>query len=85
MLRTYPGSANAYIYGPVCVAESHRGRELARAMFVDLRARLRAAKASPSFGGDNTASIAAHTRMGMREAAQFMHGGIAYVVVAYQG
>jgi len=40
MLRTYPGSAGAYIYGPICVAESRRGCGLARAMFAELLARL---------------------------------------------
>ena len=54
-------------------------------MFADLRARLPGREGFTFIRGDNTASIAAHTRMGMREAAQFTHGGIAYVVVAYQG
>jgi hypothetical protein len=26
MLRAYPGSPGAYNYGPICVAEKHRGR-----------------------------------------------------------
>ena|SRR5262245_2974311 len=49
MLRTYPGSAGAYIYGAICVAESRRGCGLARAMFTELLAGCQAAKASPSF------------------------------------
>jgi GNAT superfamily N-acetyltransferase len=41
MLRAYPGAApDAYVYGPVCVAEEARGRGLAGAMFAALRARL---------------------------------------------
>jgi hypothetical protein len=38
MLRAYPGSSASYNYGPICVAESHRGRGLAIAMFARLAA-----------------------------------------------
>jgi hypothetical protein len=40
MLKLYPGTPKAYSYGPICVAESERGRGLAGAMFAALRARL---------------------------------------------
>jgi hypothetical protein len=40
MLKVYPGTPNAYNYGPICVAESERGRGLAGSMFAALRARL---------------------------------------------
>jgi hypothetical protein len=33
MLRTFPPPANCYLYGPVCVVESERGKELAGALF----------------------------------------------------
>jgi predicted GNAT superfamily acetyltransferase len=33
MFRAYPGSNDAYVYGPICVAESERGRGLATALF----------------------------------------------------
>ena len=33
MLRAHPGSSTSYNYGPICVAEDHRGRGLAVAMF----------------------------------------------------
>src|SRR5712672_1504088 len=40
MLRAYSGMADAYVYGPVCVAASERGQGLAAAMFEALRAML---------------------------------------------
>jgi len=40
----------AYVYGPICVAEDHRGRGLARMMFAELRARLPGREGFTSFG-----------------------------------
>src|SRR5262249_41842295 len=39
-LRTYPGAADAYLYGPICVAESERGQGLPAALMLALRERL---------------------------------------------
>src|ERR1700752_1251908 len=40
MLRTFPPTPGCYVYGPICVAETERGKGLASAMFEELRARL---------------------------------------------
>jgi L-amino acid N-acyltransferase YncA len=85
MLRSYPGSPGAYNYGPICVAESERGRGLAGAMFQVLRTRLPTREGVTFIRRDNTASLKAHTRMGMRERAEFTQEGVAYVVVTYIG
>jgi len=85
MLRAYPGSPGAYNYGPICVADSHRGRGLALAMFEALRARLPGREGFTFIRRDNAASIKVHARMGMREVAEFTHANNAYVVVAYFG
>jgi L-amino acid N-acyltransferase YncA len=85
MLRAYPGSPGAYNYGPICVAESERGRGLAGAMFQALRVRLPAREGFTFIRRDNTASVKVHTKMGMKEVAAFTQGGVAYVVVAYVG
>jgi predicted N-acetyltransferase YhbS len=85
MLRVYPGSPSAYIYGPVCVAESHRGRGLARAMFEELRTRLPEREGFTFIRRDNTRSISAHIKMGMRKVAEFARADVAYVVVSYGG
>ena len=85
MLRTYPGSPDAYVYGPICVAESERGRGLAGAMFEALRARLRGREGFTFIRRDNPVSMTVHTKMGLRQVAEFAHGDVVYAVVAYVG
>jgi len=85
MLRAYPGAPGAYNYGPICVAESHRGRGVAMALFEALRTRLPGREGFTFIRADNAASRKVHAKMGMRDVAEFRHGDAAYVVVAYQG
>ncbi|MBV9290148.1 MAG: GNAT family N-acetyltransferase [Hyphomicrobiales bacterium] len=85
MLRAYPGSPDAYNYGPICVAENHRGQGIAVAMFEQLKARLPGREGFTFIRQDNTSSITVHTRMGMRKVAEFTQGDTAYMVVAYTG
>jgi L-amino acid N-acyltransferase YncA len=85
MLRAYPGSSASYNYGPICVAENHRGRGLAVAIFEALKAQLPGREGFTFIRRDNTASLKVHTKMGMNEVAGFTHAGVTYVVVAYVG
>lgn len=85
MLRAYPGSPGAYNYGPICVAESHRGQGLALAMFEQLRAQLPGREGFTFIRADNVPSRNVHKKMGMQEVAEFALKDITYVVVAYQG
>jgi L-amino acid N-acyltransferase YncA len=85
MLAAYPGGPDSYLYGPVCVAESMRGRGLAAAMLAELRARLPGREGITFIRRDNAASLRAHTKIGMREVAEFCYGDAAVVVVAYRG
>ena len=85
MLKVYPGTPNAYNYGPICVAESERGRGVAGAMFAALRARLPEREGIAFIRRDNATSLLAHKKMGMQEVAEFTHDGLQFVVVAYGG
>jgi len=85
MLRAYPGSPGAYNYGPICIAESHRGRGLAIALFEALRAQLPCREGFTFIRADNTTSRKVHAKMGMRDVAEFRRGDAIYIVVAYQG
>jgi ribosomal protein S18 acetylase RimI-like enzyme len=85
MLRAYPGADDAYVYGPICVAAAERGQRLAAAMAAMLRERLPRREGILFIRADNTASLHAHARMGMREVAEFRHDGIAYRALAYVG
>jgi predicted GNAT superfamily acetyltransferase len=85
MLKAYPGSSGSYVYGPICVAESERGKGIARTMFNALRAALPGREGFTFIRADNAVSRRVHAGMGMREAAQFTVAGTDYVVVAYSG
>jgi len=85
MLRAYPGSPGAYLYGPICVMQSERGRGLAHALFAELRARLPGREGIAFIRRDNAASLRAHDKMGLREVAEFTHDGVVHAVVAYVG
>jgi GNAT superfamily N-acetyltransferase len=76
-------SPNAYIYGPVCVAADERVQGLASALFAALLARVPDRECFTFIRGDNTASLRAHAKMGMRTVATFTLGDVDYVVVAY--
>ena len=85
MLAAYRGKPGAYVYGPICVDEVERGRGLASAMFEALRDRLPRREGVLFIRSDNTASLGAHTRMGMRQVADFTDGDAAYAVFSYAG
>ena len=85
MLEAYPGTSDAYVYGPVCVIEEERGKGLAQAMFTELRRLERGREGILFIRRDNPASLRAHTKMGMREVAGFVLDDIDYVVLSYIG
>ena len=85
MLDAYPGTADAYVYGPVCVAAEERGKGLAQSMFAELR-RLRPGREGVLFiRRDNPASLRAHEKMGMREVAAYTFDGKEYAILSYVG
>ena len=85
MLCAFPPPPDCYLYGPICVAESERGNGLARAMFEELRARLPGRPAMLFVRADNTASLRAHEKMGIRDLGTFMNDGVPYVALTYIG
>ena len=85
MLDAYPGEADAYLYGPICVAGTERGQNLPAALMADLGARLPGREGITFIRRDNTASLRAHAKIGMREVAEFVHDGSAVVVIAHRG
>lgn len=85
MLDAYPGTDTAYLYGPACVSMKERGKGLAQAMFGQLRRLLPGREGILFIRRDNTASFAAHEKMGMREVASFEFNGAEYAVFSYVG
>ena len=85
MLCAYRGGADAYLYGPICVAQNERGRGLASKLFAALLKRLPGREGILFIRRDNAASLRAHAKMGLREVAEFTHQGIVHVVLSYVG
>ena len=85
MLAAYPGTPDAYVYGPVCVSVEERGKGLAQAMFSELRRLVPAREGILFIRRDNSASLRAHAKMGMREVASFVFGGNEFAVLSYLG
>ena len=85
MLHAYPGASDAYVYGPICVEKTERGRGVAGRMFAALRARLAGREGVLFIRRDNDASLQAHARMGMCEVAEFDHHGTKFAVLSYIG
>jgi GNAT superfamily N-acetyltransferase len=83
MFRAYPGSHDAYVYGPICVAEGERGHGLATALFAKLRERLPGRHCVAFVRRDNAASLQAHLKMGMKDVASFEHDGVVHAVLAF--
>ena len=83
MLRSFPASPDCYSYGPVCVADSERGKGLAGAMFEKLRAELPGRPAMTFIVADNVPSLIAHRKMSMQELGAFTNGGISYIAFSY--
>jgi L-amino acid N-acyltransferase YncA len=83
MFRAYPGSHDAYVYGPICVAESERGHGLATALFVELCERLPGRECVAFIRRDNASSLRAHLKMGMKDVASFVHDGVTHGVLAF--
>lgn len=85
MLQAYPGTTDAYVYGPICVKEEERGKGLAQAMFSELRFLEPGREGILFIRQDNAASLQAHAKMGMNEVATFIYEGTDYVVLSYIG
>lgn len=85
MLAAHPGSENAYVYGPVCVARAVRGKGLAQAMFKHMKSLLPGWEGILFIRRDNPASLQAHAKMDMNEVAAFSFNGQEHAVLSYWG
>jgi predicted GNAT superfamily acetyltransferase len=84
MLAVYPGAADAYIYGPICVDASVRGAGVADAMVAEVKRLLPGREGILFIRRDNPASLRAHAKLGMREVAGFAQDGAEFAVFAYR-
>lgn len=82
MLAAWPGGPGAYVYGPVCIAGSERGRGLLGQLYAVLREHKPGGEAVLFIRRDNAASLHAHRKLGMREVAGFILDGVDYAVLS---
>lgn len=71
MLAVWPGSAGAWIYGPVCVSSEMRGKRVLDALVEFAKAELAGREGLLFINSHNTASVRAHQRLGMPTVASF--------------
>jgi L-amino acid N-acyltransferase YncA len=83
MLQRFPAPPDCYSYGPVCVADSVRGKGLAGILFEELRKHLPGRPTMTFVRADNAPSLRAHRKMGMQELGAFTHEGVPYVALSY--
>jgi L-amino acid N-acyltransferase YncA len=77
---------HTFVYGPVCVARSHRGRGLLRGLYDALRRQVAGGyDVGVAFvAKDNQRSLAAHSEaLGMTIAGDFVFNGNAYWILAF--
>ena len=82
MLKAWPGSADAYVYGPVCVDQAARGLGVLEALYAHAVARLPGREAVLFINASNTRSLKAHARLGMVQVADFTLGEQAFAVLS---
>ena len=77
MLAAWPGSADAYVYGPVCIDETARGKGVQGLLHADLVRRRPGREAILFIKANNPRSLHAHARLGMVQVASFtLHGEV---------
>ena len=82
MLTAWPGSVDAYVYGPVCIDQAARGRGVLEALYAELVARQPGREAILFIKADNARSLRAHARLGMVPVARFTLGGEVFIVLS---
>jgi len=83
MLRLFPPPPDCYLYGPICVAESQRGKGIAGALFEVLKTHMAGRPAMTFIRADNIPSLRAHRKMGMNELGAFEAEDVPYVALNY--
>lgn len=84
-LAAYGGRPDAYVYGPIVVAEAERGRGLAQRLFESLKRRLPGREGILFIRADNSASLRAHEKMGVVRRGTFRHNDRDFIVLSYEG
>jgi L-amino acid N-acyltransferase YncA len=82
MLRAWPGADDAYVYGPVCIDEAARGKGVLEKLFAYVTGRLPGRAPVLFIKANNTRSLQAHAKLGLRQVADFRLGGEVFIVLS---
>jgi GNAT superfamily N-acetyltransferase len=82
MLRAWPGTAGAYVYGPICIDEAARGQGVLQKLFEYVARRLPGREPILFIKANNTRSLQAHARLGLRQVADFELDGELFMVLS---
>jgi ribosomal protein S18 acetylase RimI-like enzyme len=82
MLKAWPGSADAFVYGPVCIDQAARGKGVLEALYAELTRRRPNREAIQFIKANNTRSLRAHARLGLVQVARFTLDGEVFVVLS---
>lgn len=83
MFESYSGNSESYIYGPVCVSKTQRGKGLAQLMFKELLLQEPNREGILFIRDDNEASLRAHEKMGIHKVSNFSFNNAEFSVFAY--
>jgi hypothetical protein len=85
MLAAYRGDADAYLYGPVCVAASERGRGVVERLVAAVKATLPDREGILFIRADNAASLHVHRdKLGMTVRGHFRFADADHLVLSYR-
>lgn len=84
MFASYSGiNTDSYIYGPVCVNETHRGKGVAQQMFKELLHQEPNREGILFIKSDNASSLRAHEKMGIKKVGNLNFNNAEFAVCAY--
>ncbi len=83
MLEAYPVQEDTIIYGPICVSSKLRGKGVAQGLWDELCHTMPKLKCVCFIRKDNTSSIHAHKKLGMKEVASFGYNNAEHIVFTY--
>ena len=84
MLEAYPVQKDTIIYGPICVSSKLRGKGVAQGLWDELRRTIPKLRCVCFIRQDNTASIHAHSKLGMKEVVSFTYNNAEHIVFTYR-
>lgn len=85
MLLAWPGSTDAFVYGPVCIDATARGRGVLQALYSELVARRPGREALLFINAGNDRSLRAHERLGLKKVASFFLDRDEFIVLSSKG